>query len=97
MTGLRSNSGANFMTIRALGKITPTGPTGVSQAVKVSSSPDDLGASSPKPATVASKPTREAMIATAAYYLAEERHFEMGRELDDWLAAEKEFDSSLKV
>ncbi len=29
------------------------------------------------------------MIATAAYYLAAERHFSPGHELDDWLAAER--------
>lgn len=32
-----------------------------------------------------------AMIATAAYYRAEQRHFEPGMELDDWLAAERQF------
>jgi hypothetical protein len=31
----------------------------------------------------------KAMIATAAYYLAAERHFSPGHELDDWLAAER--------
>jgi hypothetical protein len=31
------------------------------------------------------------MIATAAYYLAEQRHFAPGLELDDWLAAERQF------
>ena len=30
-----------------------------------------------------------AMIATAAYYLAAERHFSPGHELDDWLVAER--------
>ena len=29
------------------------------------------------------------MIATAAYYLAAERHFSPGHELDDWLQAER--------
>jgi hypothetical protein len=31
------------------------------------------------------------MIATAAYYIAEQRHFAPGMELDDWLAAERQF------
>lgn len=33
---------------------------------------------------------RHAMIAEAAYYHAEQRHFEPGHELDDWLRAEAE-------
>jgi hypothetical protein len=34
-------------------------------------------------------------IAIAAYFKAESRCFEPGRELDDWLAAEAEFDRQL--
>lgn len=30
------------------------------------------------------------MIATAAYFCAQERHFEPGHELEDWLNAEKQ-------
>lgn len=30
------------------------------------------------------------MVATAAYYLAEQRNFEPGHELDDWLEAERQ-------
>lgn len=33
---------------------------------------------------------RRALIAEAAYYRAERRHFEPGHELDDWLQAEAE-------
>ena len=36
---------------------------------------------------------REQKIAEAAYLRAEQRNFESGRELDDWLAAELEIDS----
>lgn len=36
-------------------------------------------------------PTREEMIATAAYYRAEARGFAPGCEMDDWLAAEQAF------
>lgn len=35
---------------------------------------------------------RHAMIAEAAYYLAERRGFESGHELDDWLLAESQVD-----
>lgn len=38
---------------------------------------------------------RCAMIAEAAYYHAEHRGFESGRELEDWLAAEEEIDGLL--
>ncbi|WP_237071800.1 DUF2934 domain-containing protein [Mizugakiibacter sediminis] len=34
--------------------------------------------------------TRHAMIALAAYFRAERRGFAPGRELDDWLEAERE-------
>ncbi len=33
---------------------------------------------------------RRAMIAEKAYFLAEQRRFEPGHELDDWLSAERE-------
>lgn len=49
--------------------------------------------STPSPETVvATAPTPDelqGMIATAAYYLAEERNFSPGHELDDWLEAER--------
>lgn len=35
------------------------------------------------------------MIATAAYYLAEERNFTPGHELDDWLEAERRIRATL--
>jgi hypothetical protein len=35
------------------------------------------------------------MIATAAYYCAERRQFEPGRELEDWLTAEREVRATL--
>jgi hypothetical protein len=40
--------------------------------------------------------TREQMIRTAAYLLAQRRGFRPGGELEDWLAAEREIDSSLE-
>lgn len=35
-------------------------------------------------------------IAVAAYYLAEQRGFSPGRELEDWLRAEEEVESRLR-
>ena len=36
---------------------------------------------------------RHRLIAEAAYFMAEKRAFEPGRELDDWLAAEREINA----
>ena len=38
---------------------------------------------------------RASMIAEAAYYLAEQRGFEAGHELEDWLFAEGQIDAAL--
>jgi hypothetical protein len=38
--------------------------------------------------------SRHEAIAQAAYFLAEARGFERGRELEDWLAAERQIDVS---
>jgi hypothetical protein len=38
---------------------------------------------------------RASLIARAAYFRAERRGFEHGRELEDWLAAEAEVDAQL--
>jgi hypothetical protein len=38
---------------------------------------------------------RHRMIAEAAYSLAEQRGFQHGQEIPDWLAAEKEIDALL--
>lgn len=38
---------------------------------------------------------RECMVREAAYYLAEQRGFVCGHELDDWLGAEKLIDAAL--
>lgn len=37
----------------------------------------------------------QGMIATAAYYMAAERNFAPGRELDDWLEAERRVRATL--
>ncbi len=39
--------------------------------------------------------SREAEIARVAYFLAQARGFGPGRELEDWLAAEREVDARL--
>lgn len=42
--------------------------------------------------TTATQADRHALISEAAYRRAEQRGFEPGRELEDWLAAEREID-----
>jgi hypothetical protein len=44
------------------------------------------------PANFDPSSSREALIATAAYYRAEKRGFQCGHETEDWLAAEREID-----
>jgi len=41
-------------------------------------------------------PERKAMIAVAAYYIAEKRGFAAGGEEDDWLSAEREIEAVIK-
>ena len=60
-------------------------------------SPDAVDSSSVQPPAVATVPSdasssRAALIAAAAYYIAERRGFVPGYELADWLAAECEID-----
>lgn len=47
------------------------------------------------PNPVVAPEERRAMIAEAAYFRAQARGFEPGREIEDWLAAEKEIDAAL--
>lgn len=58
------------------------------------SKPHSPDGSSPVPMT---SETRRAMIAEAAYYIAEQRGFSSGRDLEDWLLAEKQIDSALSA
>jgi DUF2934 family protein len=51
---------------------------------KKKSAPPGVAALTPSPMADMS-----CMIATAAFYLAAERHFAPGHELDDWLEAER--------
>lgn len=48
-----------------------------------------IGIDASGPASIDSE-SRRAMTAESAYYLAEQRPFEPGHELDDWLSAERE-------
>ena len=68
---------------------------GVTQSENGPTFSNNTAAATPKVTSVTLPRSREAMIATAAYYLAEHRGFEIGGELDDWLAAEKQINSSL--
>ena len=47
------------------------------------------------PATAVTAQIRRAMIAEAAYYIAEQRGFGDGREVEDWLIAERQIDAVL--
>lgn len=40
---------------------------------------------------------RQAMVAEAAFYLAERRDFDPGHELEDWLEAERAVDQLLQL
>ncbi len=40
---------------------------------------------------------RQALIADAAYYIAEKRGFGCGQEMEDWLLAEKQIDAALSA
>ena len=61
------------------------------------------GKSAPKPKAAlnrsAGQPVsadqRQLMISEAAYYIAERRGFDAGHELDDWLLAERQIDTTL--
>jgi hypothetical protein len=48
-------------------------------------------------ATVIDPDRRRALIAQAAYFRAERRHFAPGYENEDWLAAESEVDTALTL
>jgi hypothetical protein len=46
------------------------------------------------PAVADESARRAALVAVAAYFLAEKRNFSPGGEFDDWLAAEREIDAA---
>lgn len=53
---------------------------------------EENSSASPTNAAAPDAERRHAMIAEAAFLLAEARGFEPGGELEDWLAAEREID-----
>jgi Protein of unknown function (DUF2934) len=59
-----------------------------------SSKPNALRGSSLAPVTAE---MRRTMIAVAAYYIAEQRGFGHGREVEDWLLAEKQIDAAFSA
>ena len=58
--------------------------------------PNDSAAPVWEGAAGADDEQRQAMIAVAAYYRAEQRGFAPGCEMEDWLAAQAEVDALLK-
>ena len=69
-----------------------TGRATAAQTVRDPRDPgfENVGASPPTLTQAIPSALREAKIATAAYYRAEQRGFAPGNELADWLAAERE-------
>lgn len=63
-------------------------------AADASSKPASLRNGSAGPELISAE-TRRLMIAEAAYYMSAHRGFETGRELEDWLLAEKQIDAVL--
>lgn len=66
----------------------PTPP----RAAAPSSAPDDIDTSTSASSSFIEPERRHAMISDAAYFLAEQRDFCPGHEVEDWLAAEREID-----
>ena len=52
---------------------------------------------SPERSESSELPQRQVLIAEAAFFIAQERGFSPGHELDDWLAAEREVDQGLSA
>ncbi len=58
--------------------------------------PSANAATSAAPAKKVDAKERYRLIAEAAYYLAQKRHFAPGHEVQDWITAEKLVDAKLK-
>jgi hypothetical protein len=69
-----------------------TSPSTADSRANIGSTPNSLLGSTLGPATAR---IRQTMIAEAAYYIAEQRGFGSGREVEDWLLAEKQIDATL--
>jgi DnaK suppressor protein len=68
---------------------------GPARAGTKDSAPANSDSSATPAATFIEPERRHAMISDAAYFLSEGRDFRPGRELDDWLTAEREIDHLL--
>jgi len=80
-----ATSTRDLTTSRSTEKVGRTAPSAGNEVAKAT----------PIPVTAAKPAARQAMIAEAAYYLAEQRAFAPGHELEDWLYAESEIDRLL--
>lgn len=73
----------------------PRAAAGVTESKPSSGArPNGSVGGSPVPMT---SEARQAMIAEAAYYIAEQRGFGDGHDLEDWLLAEKQIDAALSA
>lgn len=70
-------------------------------APRAAESKSNSGAKAASPpehsAAPVSADARRAMIAEAAYYIAQQRGFSDGHDVDDWLLAEKRIDAGLSA
>jgi DUF2934 family protein len=87
---------ANSRSAKPLMALVPSVAPGTPTEAKPNSGskPDSPRGRSPVSMTVE---TRRAMIAEAAYYIAERRGFGSGRDVEDWLRAEEQIDSALSA
>jgi len=85
----RNHQGIIIMTSQTTSHSKSTGQATAAQTVRGPAS-EDVGTSPPTLTQAIPSALREAAIATAAYYRAEQRGFAPGNELADWLAAERE-------
>jgi hypothetical protein len=88
---IKSVSSTSAKPPTALASSPPPGSTAVAKADS-GSKPASPGARS-SPSMTAE--TRRAKIAETAYHIAEQRGFACGREVEDWLLAEKQIDATL--
>ncbi len=64
-------------------------------AAKKTSSTVKTSAKKPEKSVTGMSVERQRMISEAAYYLAEQRGFSTGDEMEDWLQAESQINASL--
>lgn len=86
----------NSTTAKTPVKVAPLASTGgaTDSKSKADSKPNSLLKCSASPVTAE---VRRARIAEAAYYIAEQRGFGDGCDVDDWLLAERQIDATLSA